>query len=177
MNDDPHERLARFRRKPLQISSDNERQQLLSEHEALKLAITALNEVPNSKVRMENYTNTYKLIPDLEKAYRAGEERTKLEELAPRMYKTLLLCEDVLSELGRLDDGTPSISALIDIRAIQKEAGNLSEEQVIKLMQGIPTQAPVEQDIAGGKAQPEQTPEQQPSVPKPEQDRDLEPDL
>ena len=72
------------------------------------------------------------------------ERAKKLEELAPRMYRTLLLCEDVLSELGRLDDGTPSISALIDIRAIQREAGNLSEEQVIQLMQGIPALAPVE---------------------------------
>ena len=60
------------------------------------------------------------------------------------MYDTLLLCEDALTELGRMDDGTPSIQALIDIRAIKKEAGNLSEEQVIKLMQGTPAQAPAE---------------------------------
>ena len=91
MNDNPRERLAQFRRKSVQISSGNERQQPLSEHEALKLAITALNGVPNSKVTIEGYTNTYKLIPDLEKAYRAGTERTRLEELAPRMYRTLLL--------------------------------------------------------------------------------------
>jgi len=31
---------------------------------------------------------------------------------APEMFDALELCEEVLSELARLDDGTPSISAL-----------------------------------------------------------------
>jgi hypothetical protein len=66
------------------------------------------------------------------------------------MYRTLLLCEDVLSELGRLDDGTPSISALIDIRAIRRETGDLSEEQIIKLMHGSPVQAVTEPGTEAG---------------------------
>jgi hypothetical protein len=36
----------------------------------------------------------------------------RLREAAPEMFKALELCADVLGELARLDDGTPSISAL-----------------------------------------------------------------
>ena len=35
-----------------------------------------------------------------------------------RMLNALRLCEDVLSDLARLDDGTPSISALNLVRAV-----------------------------------------------------------
>lgn len=80
MPDDP---LAPYRRGP-QPSPADQAQQPLTEHEALRLAITALNEVPNSRVRMEGYVSTYTLIPDLEKAYRAEEERARLEEAAPK---------------------------------------------------------------------------------------------
>ena len=125
-HDDP---LAEFRRERWQKNDMAPQHEPLTEHQALRLAINALNEIPNSGIRMEGYSNTYALIPELEKAYNASQERTKLEELAPRMYETLLLCEDVLSDLGRLDDGTPSISALIDIRAIKKDAGSLSPEK------------------------------------------------
>ena len=131
MSSDSNDPLARFRRKTV-ASPEEEPQRTLTGHEALGLAINALSQVPDHEPLLQY---------ELGEAYEAGKGRTKLEELAPRMYKTLLLCEDVLSELGRLDDGTPSISALIDIRAIQREAGNLSEEQVIKLMQGTPALA------------------------------------
>ena len=40
-----------------------------------------------------------------------------LREAASDMLAALELCEDVLSELARLDDGTPSISALDAARA------------------------------------------------------------
>ena len=119
---DGNDPLAPFRRGQ-QPAADDQAQQPLTEHRALKLAIEALNEVPNSRVRMEGYANTYKLIPDLEKAYRAGEEHTRLEALASKMYDTLLLCEDALTELGRTNDGTPSIQALMNIQVIKKEAG------------------------------------------------------
>lgn len=43
---------------------------------------------------------------------------------APEMLAALQLCEDVLSDLARLDDGTPSISALHMARdAIAKAEG------------------------------------------------------
>ncbi|HEU5375747.1 MAG TPA: hypothetical protein VFV38_09930 [Ktedonobacteraceae bacterium] len=158
---DSNDPLAPYRRKEPQPVSIGQAQQPLTERQALKLAIEALNEVPNSRVRMEGYTDTYKLIPDLEKAYQAGEDHARLKALASKMYDTLLLCEDALTELGRTDDGTPSIQALIDIKVIKKEAGyplpgpdlqqeleksagNLSEEQVIKWMQGTLIQAPAE---------------------------------
>ncbi len=157
MENDP---LAPFRRGQQPAPSD-QAQHSLAEHEALRLAIAALNEVPNSRVRIEGYASTYQLIPDLEKAYREAEEHIKLEALASKMYDTLLLCEDALTELGRTNDGTPYIQALINIQVIKKEAGyplpgpdlqqglekaagSLSEEQVIKWMQGTSAQAPAE---------------------------------
>ncbi len=42
----------------------------------------------------------------------------RLIAAAPEMLEALRLCEDALSELARTDDGTPSISALLMIRAI-----------------------------------------------------------
>jgi hypothetical protein len=41
---------------------------------------------------------------------------------APKMLEALRLCEDVLSELARLDDGTPSISALNMLRTAIADA-------------------------------------------------------
>ena len=40
------------------------------------------------------------------------EKRQALYDAAPDMLKALRLCEQVLSEFARTDDGTPSISAL-----------------------------------------------------------------
>jgi hypothetical protein len=46
---------------------------------------------------------------------------------APKMLEALHLCEDVLADLARLDDGTPSISALNMARtAIAEAAGAVS---------------------------------------------------
>lgn len=45
----------------------------LTEHEALKLAIDALNQIPNRSLTGE-YRNTYELIPVLGKAYERGAE-------------------------------------------------------------------------------------------------------
>jgi hypothetical protein len=140
---DDNDPLAPFRRTRQSVTPD-QAQETLTERQALKLAIEALNGIPNSRIRTQNYTKTYDLIPDLEKAYRAGAGRAVLENLAPRMYQTLLLCEDVLSELGRLDDGTPSISALTDIRTIKEEAGYPSEAQVIGRLVPAPAQSGTE---------------------------------
>ena len=57
------------------------------------------------------------------------DDRAKAELIvaAPEMLDALILCEDALSELARLDDGTPSISALIAARsAIARAKGRRS---------------------------------------------------
>jgi hypothetical protein len=126
--DDP---LAPFRREQQPASPDQE-QRSLTEHQALRLAIDALNEIPNSRVRMRDYATTYKLIPDLERTYQEGERRARLMELAPMILDTLDLCEDALTELGRTDDGTPSIQALINIQVIKKELSSPQQSGVVK---------------------------------------------
>lgn len=57
---------------------------------------------------------------------RAGGEKDRLLcDAAPEMLEALELCEDVLADLARLDDGTPSISALNMARAaITKAKGD-----------------------------------------------------
>ena len=53
-----------------------------------------------------------------------GEKDRALCDAAPAMLEALELCEHVLSDLSRLDDGTPSISALNMTReAIAKAKG------------------------------------------------------
>lgn len=118
MPDDP---LAPFRRDPPQAET-GEGQKPLSEHDALKLAIAALNPIPNSRLTGA-YASTYELIPVLEKAT----ANDKVVEQFPRILATLDLAEDALTELGRTDDGTPSIQALLDIQVIKREiSGPLS---------------------------------------------------
>jgi hypothetical protein len=56
-----------------------------------------------------------------------GEKARMLCDAAMEMLEALRLCEDVLSELARLDDGTPSVSALNAARAaIAKAEGGPS---------------------------------------------------
>ncbi len=110
MPDDP---LARFRREPRPVSKDDQEHEALTEHQALGLAIRALSQIPDHAPLLQY---------ELREAYETGQKRTRLAELAPQMYDTLLLCEDALTELGRMDDGTPSIQALINIQIIKKEA-------------------------------------------------------
>jgi hypothetical protein len=64
-------------------------------------------------------------VPLDDYSLRSGGEKDRLLcDAAPEMLKALELCEDVLSELARLDDGTPSISALHMARdAIAKATG------------------------------------------------------
>jgi hypothetical protein len=54
----------------------------------------------------------------------SGQEKAnaRLIAAAPEMFAALELCEDVLAELARLDDGTPSISALHAARAALAKA-------------------------------------------------------
>jgi hypothetical protein len=49
--------------------------------------------------------------------YSGGEKARLLCDAAPAMLEALELCSEVLSDLARLDDGTPSISALNMARA------------------------------------------------------------
>ena len=51
------------------------------------------------------------------KGQRNAKANARLMAAAPEMLEALELCEDVLSELSRLDDGTPSVSALNLARA------------------------------------------------------------
>lgn len=111
MPDDP---LAPFRREPQAETSATPKP--LSEHDALKLAIVTLNQIPNSRLTGA-YASTYELIPALEKAT----ANDKAVEQLPRILDTLDLAEDALTELGRTDDGTPSIQALINIQVIKRE--------------------------------------------------------
>jgi len=46
-----------------------------------------------------------------------GQELVALANAAPGLLEAAILAEDVLSEIARLDDGTPSISALGLLRA------------------------------------------------------------
>jgi hypothetical protein len=59
---------------------------------------------------------------------RCGSDKDRLLcDAAPDMLEALELCEDALSDLARLDDGTPSISALNMARdAIAKAKGGRS---------------------------------------------------
>jgi hypothetical protein len=50
------------------------------------------------------------------------EANVRLIAAAPRMLEALHLCEDVLSDLARLDDGTPSVSALNMLRTVIAQA-------------------------------------------------------
>jgi len=50
---------------------------------------------------------------------REGKGRTRTDELA----EALELCVECLSEFSRLDDGTPSVSALLQARAALAKAG------------------------------------------------------
>jgi hypothetical protein len=111
----PDDPLASFRREPHQAKT-GEGQHPLSEHEALKLAIAAINQIPNSRLT-GTYASTYELIPALEEAT----ANDKAVELLPRILDTLELAEDALTELGRMDDGTPSIQALVNIQVIKRE--------------------------------------------------------
>ena len=129
MSDDP---LAAYRRERSQrngmgleqgsnADKPDQAQEPLTEHQALKLAIDALNQVPNYRLMSGEHRATYDLIPLLARAYERGKATEKLTELAPRMLDALELCEDALSDLARDDDGTPSIQALFDIRDIKNQ--------------------------------------------------------
>ena len=70
-----------------------------------------------------------KYYGDFEIATTFGGETASLFEqtVSVEMLKALELCEDVLSDLARLDDGTPSLSALHAARdAIAKAKGGPS---------------------------------------------------
>jgi len=62
--------------------------------------------------------------PDMYTAKRGPHDEANacLIAAAPKMIEALHLCEDVLSELARLDDGTPSVGALKLIRTAIAEA-------------------------------------------------------
>ena len=73
MSDDPLAAYRRERWKANDMEVSGQEPEPLTEHEALKLAIDALNQIPNRSLRSEKYRNTYDLIPALEKAYRGAE--------------------------------------------------------------------------------------------------------
>ena len=60
----------------------------LTEHQALRLAIDALNQIPNRSLNGE-HRNTYALIPVLEQAYEGGKTTEKLTDAAPDLLEAL----------------------------------------------------------------------------------------
>jgi hypothetical protein len=56
------------------------------------------------------------------KGQRNAKANARIMAAAPEMLAALELCEDVLAKLARLDDGTPSISALDAARAALAKA-------------------------------------------------------
>jgi hypothetical protein len=85
--------------------------------EALHLAQTALNIQPRFRV---HNTDSYRIAAQVDAALAAAEREglTKTITGAPDWLEALELCEDALSDPARLDDGTPSIRALIAARAV-----------------------------------------------------------
>jgi hypothetical protein len=73
MADDP---LAPFRRKPEPGTQAPEQAQVSDEHRALRAAIDALNEIPNTPLKGA-YKNTYALIPVLETVWEKAEKEVK----------------------------------------------------------------------------------------------------
>jgi len=80
-HDDP---LAKFRRERWQKNDMVPNKEPLTEHQALRLAINALHEIPHSGISMEGYRNTYALLPELEKAYASGVKEERLREAMPQ---------------------------------------------------------------------------------------------
>ncbi len=66
--------LEPFRIRARQTEPEASKQPELTEHQALKLAIEALNEIPNHRLS-NGYKNTYALIPTLETTRRIQQER------------------------------------------------------------------------------------------------------
>lgn len=79
-HDDP---LAEFRHERWLKNDMAPQHEPLTEHQALRLAINALHEIPNSGRRMEGYSNTYALLPELEKAYASGVKEERIREAMP----------------------------------------------------------------------------------------------
>jgi hypothetical protein len=98
---------------------------------ALQLAKTLVNDEPAEPCDGRSYDwNEFLVCADNSDEYlRYYEPALAAEIAAQEMLEALRLCEEVLSDLARLDDGTPSVSALHMARAaIAKAAGQ--EERV-----------------------------------------------
>ena len=87
MGNDP---LAAYRRERSQRNGMGlgQPQEPLTEHQALRLAIDALNQIPNRSLNGE-HRNTYALIPVLEQAYEGGKTTEKLTDAAPDLLEAL----------------------------------------------------------------------------------------
>jgi hypothetical protein len=95
--------LAEFRRERWQKNDMTPNQEPLTEHQALRLAINALNEIPNSGIRMEGYRNTYALIPELEKAYASGVKEDRIREAMPELLEAVKASREMFYTLGDKD--------------------------------------------------------------------------
>lgn len=79
-HDDP---LAEFRRERWQKNDMASKHEPLTEHQALRLAMNALHEIPHSGRSMEGYRNTSAFIPELEKADASGVKQERIREAMP----------------------------------------------------------------------------------------------
>lgn len=76
MSNDP---LASFRRPLPEGWQNGQEQDVLTEHEALRLAIDAFHQMPDSRLAGE-YPSTYHLLPVLEAAYNNAERELAKED-------------------------------------------------------------------------------------------------
>jgi len=97
MPDDP---LAPFRRELRPDSTDEQTWETLTEHQALGLAIAALNQVPNHTLNGD-YKDTYKLLNVLDDAYGRGGEHEDISEVKPQVIRLLETFEDFIRAAER----------------------------------------------------------------------------
>ena len=92
-----------FQRERWQKNDMTPNKEPLTEHQALRLAINALNGIPNSRIRMEGYKSTYDLIPELEKAYASGAKENRNREAVPELLEAVKASREMFYTLGDKD--------------------------------------------------------------------------
>jgi hypothetical protein len=148
MGDDP---LAAYRRERSQANNmvmpggqagfPSQAQEPLSEHEALKLAIEALNQIPNRSLKGE-YRNTYELIPVIDKAYRGGGEPENRTQPSSNLLDASREVAERLERLAVLDEAQgyhPSAEANLEMAGSLRAAIAEAEPELkLKLKQKNP---------------------------------------
>ena len=84
-----HDPLAKFRREPRPVSKDDQAQESLTEHQALRLAIGALQQIPD---------HNPDLMFVLQEAYENGKINARLLDIAPDLQIALQSTQLTMSE-------------------------------------------------------------------------------